>query len=722
MRTSSRLVEKSWGKARTIMSENNHQTTRDFGYQPLSSPHHIRLLQIIATGNNNLPPCYDLITIDLDENPPYTALSYTWGNPLSDEDHAEKKWPNQISRLVLKDGQSIPIGQNLNTALRYFSEMGIYGDIWIDATCINQSDTEERSAQVAIMGDIYATAERVLVWLGEEDWNSKVAIVFLEKFLPKIESLMEREEGKDRDFSYSFIDPGLYDRIGEPMIPQDIFDGLASFLERAWFKRAWTFQEIVLAQNIQAVCGSTYVDWDKLEKLLEFLELSDWDMRLTRFQDPSRIQQIPGRMIRSTMVYRHHIAHGGPYEPLQREYLERLSAGNRPNDLLMAELDALLYSMRCRKATDIRDHVYAMYGIVDRFAKQMNISNPLVFPGYHKSVEEAYNDHSRAILQNSRTLLLLSNVEDRPDDSCSSLPSWVPNFSVDASIGLPRTGSGNYYDAFPNSTCHILTSLDPKILILEAFRFDTIIAIGESDFELGAGKVPFTKCAKMLLALPSKYHNGQDRAEALWRTLIADQAHDQCPAPAHTVDAFHEHMLMFCSMAMLDPRKSPNAGENDSTLFEPLSRLAASTPDAARTIPSLSEITERKNIYAEIRRFRSLENSEEGIPASQLDSANTMLQETLTAEARALPFSRQLSIIFVSKRLVTTRKGFIGAAPLSVRPGDEVFLLSGGKVPFILRPKEPGVWKLVGESYIHGIMHGEAFQHEGMRRMLVNLV
>lgn len=103
-----------------------------------------------------------------------------------------------------------------------------------------------------------------------------------------------------------------------------------------------------------------------------------------------------------------------------------------------------------------------------------------------------------------------------------------------------------------------------------------------------------------------------------------------------------------------------------------------------------------KNIYVEIQRLRSLERSEEGIPASHLDNTNAMLQETPTAEARALPFSRQPGSMSIIKGLVTTKEGFIGGAPPLTRTVDEVFLLPGGKVPFILRLDGVGKWRLVG--------------------------
>ncbi|OCL05183.1 hypothetical protein AOQ84DRAFT_299424, partial [Glonium stellatum] len=41
--------------------------------------------------------------------------------------------------------------------------------------------------------------------------------------------------------------------------------------------------------------------------------------------------------------------------------------------------------------------------------------------------------------------------------------------------------------------------------------------------------------------------------------------------------------------------------------------------------------------------------------------------------------------------------------------GDVVCILFGADVPFILRKTETG-YRLVGESYVHGIMYGEAIK------------
>lgn len=60
-----------------------------------------------------------------------------------------------------------------------------------------------------------------------------------------------------------------------------------------------------------------------------------------------------------------------------------------------------------------------------------------------------------------------------------------------------------------------------------------------------------------------------------------------------------------------------------------------------------------------------------------------------------------------------TEKGFFGLVPGKVEIGDEVAVFNGGNVPFILRRFELGneqelVYRLVGDGYFHGLMHGEA--------------
>lgn len=57
-----------------------------------------------------------------------------------------------------------------------------------------------------------------------------------------------------------------------------------------------------------------------------------------------------------------------------------------------------------------------------------------------------------------------------------------------------------------------------------------------------------------------------------------------------------------------------------------------------------------------------------------------------------------------------TRKGYIGLGPGLVQKGDSIVVLLGGSTPYAIRPNGTSKYELLGESYVHGIMFGEALQ------------
>ena len=59
------------------------------------------------------------------------------------------------------------------------------------------------------------------------------------------------------------------------------------------------------------------------------------------------------------------------------------------------------------------------------------------------------------------------------------------------------------------------------------------------------------------------------------------------------------------------------------------------------------------------------------------------------------------------RRFFKTQEGYMGLGPKDIRNGGIVSVLLSGQVPFILRKLEDA-YMLIGESYVHGIMNGEA--------------
>ena len=83
-------------------------------------------------------------------------------------------------------------------------------------------------------------------------------------------------------------------------------------------------------------------------------------------------------------------------------------------------------------------------------------------------------------------------------------------------------------------------------------------------------------------------------------------------------------------------------------------------------------------------------------------------------EGQLIPFTRSLY-----RRMITTKRGYIGLGPRMSQPGDSIFLVKGSRVPLILRPGESG-WELIGDCYVHGIMQGEAFDAAKCENLIIS--
>jgi Heterokaryon incompatibility protein (HET) len=144
------------------------KTTTSCLYQPLNIENReIRLVTIISEPSLSSSMECKLSTFGLVDAPSYIALSYVWGD-------IRKTTP------ITVDDAEIHVTTNLLAALRRMSawDHGTY--FWIDALCINQSNTEEKGHQVSIMRNIYQQAMFVTMWLGVEQDDSNLAMSMIE--------------------------------------------------------------------------------------------------------------------------------------------------------------------------------------------------------------------------------------------------------------------------------------------------------------------------------------------------------------------------------------------------------------------------------------------------------------------------------------------------------------------------------------------------------------
>ncbi|KAI0145512.1 heterokaryon incompatibility protein-domain-containing protein [Xylariaceae sp. FL1272] len=126
----------------------------------------IRVLKLEHAANWDAPLVGELEMIGLDQDnvPSFTALSYVWGSSLSTEN------------TITCGTHDLDITANCRDALRDCRKHFGAISIWVDAICINQSCMAERNHQVPLMEEIYSRADRVDIWLGNETLESNQAL------------------------------------------------------------------------------------------------------------------------------------------------------------------------------------------------------------------------------------------------------------------------------------------------------------------------------------------------------------------------------------------------------------------------------------------------------------------------------------------------------------------------------------------------------------------
>ncbi|KAF2428936.1 hypothetical protein EJ08DRAFT_557505, partial [Tothia fuscella] len=113
----------------------------------------IRLLRLERTAEDESITGLSLIHVILSTAPGYEAVSYVWGDP------------ERTHTIALADGKALPLTTSLARALPHFVRTCVTGHLWIDQITINQSNIEERSQQVEIMGSVYGQSYCALIWI-----------------------------------------------------------------------------------------------------------------------------------------------------------------------------------------------------------------------------------------------------------------------------------------------------------------------------------------------------------------------------------------------------------------------------------------------------------------------------------------------------------------------------------------------------------------------------
>ena len=251
------------------------------------------------------------------------------------------------------------------------------------------------------------------------------------------------------------------------------WEALDRLFERPWWSRTWVVQEVWLSTNAILQCGEMTLKWKTLQKAMDYSE--GWDDM--------------GYYIKKTPRWK-------SWNTLKRRYGLAIHI-TKQRLLGCAHLSDILWNTWDREATDPRDKVFAVLGLLGDGEDK---AHPPPKADYSKSVDQVYRETAAFIIKNEDSLDILlaaSGLEGQE----KGLPCWVPDWRrtgndhrpalfVNASRMRPLlyfSGSteeavfnGHGYSASGNSKVEARFSDDLKTVHVRGFSFDNIAEIGPS--------------------------------------------------------------------------------------------------------------------------------------------------------------------------------------------------------------------------------------------------
>jgi hypothetical protein len=351
-------------------------------------------------------------------------------------------------------------------------------------------------------------------------------------------------------------------------------------------------------------------------------------------------------------------------------------------DRVMADdprmMDDLLWLGRFVQATDPKDRIFALLGL----ATDVDINQPGLEVSYDKSesVAELYTRVARSLITSNPDILpqMLYEAGSALHPRIPDLPSWIPDWSSPRA-GSPLGGLANVvnyaaasfrpqqFSLPPDSTALRIegTVIDRITSLIPEFRPDT--SQTHDDAYYGGEVAKWLRAAITLRPTITRdtYITGESLDEAFWRTLIGNKTHLDTPAPSAYAEEF--------SALLIRQRFVDEAIDRAEETGEPL-MVQDSTGEWAR------------------------------------------------AEAGSRLYRQALQNMMFTKSFALMDAGRMGIVPGGSTVGDEVVLISGTAVPFVVRRLESGKFALVGECYVHGVMDGKLVEGGNVKWNVLDFV
>jgi hypothetical protein len=658
----------------------------------------IRVLRVDRASSNEI--ICSLERVNLNDHRPFDCLSYTWMNPLNHPNccpAVQQEYENKFPESVTIEGKPLPITRNLRQGLLVLQQKGYFqGDrrIWIDAICINQKAPSDVNLHMPQIWKIYAQAQQVVIWLGPEDHGSREAV----DVINRLAKAPYRKNGLQ---FYNLQDESPCSELGiEPDIRPEEWGHYVKFLQRSYFSRVWVAQETFFAKSISVFCGETEILWDHLTKSAKLLQETGLAEALHEMLLTSSSGTDKDKFMKNST----------------NNQLILTLFGNQARGGL--SIDKLLYFTQYLEASEAQDKIFGLLGIWNDLISKGG-SKPSN-PDFNLPVPDVYSWATFMTIQILGDLNVL-RLAGPSSPVNGQNPSWVPDYScfpqlhtitVRKETSTPwkittpedeRTQLGNSAAPDLEHTGKADGKRDPDQFVvwrdsnrlhIRGALFQTIEYIGVPYSQVESN-LEFDGLLNALIEYPSsRSPYGLEYSRAWYQTLIAGRFRDG-PADDVALGAFRILVAFYVNdiddtlenSENYDAVEIENLRRTKKRLQKAISDLAARDSNRG-VIPSLEDI---ENIC------RTLKEDKESPKGRQLDRDIRDIRQS---------FERA----YQGRRLFRTAGNYLGIAPDYLEVGDEVWILSGADTPYVLR-KSNRDWRVVGEAYVHGIMHGQAANH-----------
>ncbi|KAL2063514.1 hypothetical protein VTL71DRAFT_5319 [Oculimacula yallundae] len=323
-------------------------------YSPLQFSDEIRLLILLPPppGPESKPE-WQIKHARLSENPRYEALSYVWDQCPAMEEGAPSQNP----------------ATNLTRALEHLRRVAEPDGrvLWIDALCINQNDVDERNHQVTQMGEIYSHAETVILWLGDGQSASVLAI----------RSLSESSS------DYWNVSSDNTDAASWTTLP--ILMAFRALCRQKYWTRLWIIQEVLLATTIELQWADEVCQWSQLCWLVRNISM-DWLKN-----GPNDLYDLKASIVeefRTSMTAR-----------LCRDWMDRKSKMSFTIDgrAARSSLLALCSKYGGANCVDPRDKIFGLHSLAESCCRaEVPVDYTLRLPQlHHRVLEHCIGRHER---------------------------------------------------------------------------------------------------------------------------------------------------------------------------------------------------------------------------------------------------------------------------------------------------------------------------------------